>query len=128
MKLKAILCGCTAALSLAAVATPATQAQDTTITSASSSLNVGVNKGTLIRLDRSMSDVFVANQKIADVQVRSDRLLYVYGVGAGETTIYATDGAGRIVYSANVRVAQNIDQIRTMLGLAMPAPRSRSIR
>ena len=120
MKLKAILCGCTAALSLAAVATPATQAQDTTITSASSSLNVGVNKGTLIRLDRSMSDVFVANQKIADVQVRSDRLLYVYGVGAGETTIYATDGAGRIVYSANVRVAQNIDQIRTMLGLAMP--------
>ena len=120
MKLKAILCGCTAALSLAAVATPATQAQDTTITSASSSLNVGVNKGTLIRLERSMSDVFVANQKIADVQVRSDRLLYVYGVGAGETTIYATDGAGRIVYSANVRVAQNIDQIRTMLGLAMP--------
>ncbi|WP_339702616.1 type II and III secretion system protein family protein [uncultured Sphingosinicella sp.] len=120
MKLKAILCGCTAALSLAAMATPATRAQDTTITSASSSLNVGVNKGTLIRLERSMSDVFVANQKIADVQVRSDRLLYVYGVGAGETTIYATDGAGRIVYSANVRVAQNIDQIRTMLGLAMP--------
>ncbi|MBB4631002.1 type II and III secretion system protein family protein [Sphingosinicella soli] len=120
MKLKAILCGCTAALSLAVAATPATQAQDTTITSASSSLNVGVNKGTLIRLERSMSDVFVANQKIADVQVRSDRLLYVYGVGAGETTIYATDGAGRIVYSANVRVAQNIDQIRTMLGLAMP--------
>ncbi len=120
MKLKAILCGCAAALSLAAMATPATQAQDTTITSASSSLNVGVNKGTLIRLERSMSDVFVANQKIADVQVRSDRLLYVYGVGAGETTIYATDGAGRIVYSANVRVAQNIDQIRTMLGLAMP--------
>lgn len=120
MKLKAILCGCAAALSLAAMATPATQAQDTTITSASSSLNVGVNKGTLIRLERSMSDVFVANQKIADVQVRSDRLLYVYGVGAGETTVYATDGAGRIVYSANVRVAQNIDQIRTMLGLAMP--------
>ena len=67
MKLKAILCGCAAALSLAAMATPATQAQDTTITSASSSLNVGVNKGTLIRLERSMSDVFVANQKIADV-------------------------------------------------------------
>ncbi|WBX85901.1 type II and III secretion system protein family protein [Sphingosinicella microcystinivorans] len=120
MKLKAILCGCAAALSLAAMATPATQAQDTTITSAASSLNVGVNKGTLIRLERSMTDVFVANQKIADVQVRSDRLLYVYGVGAGETTIYATDSAGRIVYSANVRVAQNIDQIRTMLGLAMP--------
>ena len=123
MKLKAILkCGAVAALTLAAAGTPtaAIQAQDTTITSAASSLNVGVNKGTLIRLDRNMSDVFVANQKIADVQVRSERLLYVYGVGAGETTIYATDPAGRIVYSANVRVAQNIDQIRTMLGLAMP--------
>lgn len=120
MKLKAILrCGAFAALSLAAVGAPI-QAQDSTVTSAATSLNIGVGKGSLVRLDRGMTDVFVANQKVADVQVRSQRLLYVFGVGAGETSIYATDNAGRIVYSANVRVAQNIDQIRSMLGMAMP--------
>lgn len=123
MKLKAILkCGAFAALTITAAGAPLapTIAQDTTITTAATSLNIGVGKGTLVRLDRAMSDVFVANQKIADVQVRTERLLYVFGVGGGETSIYATDNAGRVVYSANVRVAQNIDQIRNMLGMAMP--------
>ena len=120
MKLKAILkCGAFAMLTLASIGAPI-HAQDSTIMSAATSLNVGVGKGTLVRLDRPMSDVFVANQKIADVQVRTQRLLYVFGVGAGETSIYATDNAGRVVYSANVRVAQNIDQIRSMLSMAMP--------
>jgi pilus assembly protein CpaC len=124
MKLKAILrCGALAALSFTALAAPLAPGSAQTaasITTAATSLNIGVGKGTLVRLERGMSDVFVANQKVADVQVRSERLLYVFGVGSGETTIYATDAAGRIVYSANVRVAQNIDQIRSMLGMAMP--------
>lgn len=123
MKLKALLkCGTLAALSVTAAGAPLApiQAQETTITSAATTLNIGVGKGTLVRLERPMTDVFVANQKIADVQVRSERLLYVFGVGGGETSIYATDAGGRIVYSANVRVAQNIDQIRNMLGMAMP--------
>lgn len=123
MKLKAILkCGALAALSITAAGIPSAQlvAQSATLTSAATAVNLGVGKGTLVRLDRGMTDVFVANQRVADVQVRSDRLLYVFGVGAGETSIYATDAAGRIVYSANVRVAQNLDQIRDMLGMAMP--------
>jgi pilus assembly protein CpaC len=123
MKLKAMLrCGAVAALSMVAVAAPQlpSAAQDATITSAATTLNLGVGKGTLVRMNRPVSDVFVANQKVADVQVRSAQLLYVFGVGGGETSIYATDSAGRIVYSANVRVAQNIDQIRSMLSLSMP--------
>jgi pilus assembly protein CpaC len=123
MKLKAIFrCGVAAAVSVAAIALPQTagNAQNSTVTRADNALSVGVNKGTLVRLPQAMSDVFVANQDIADVQVRTDRLLYVYGTGAGETTLYATDSVGRIIYSANVRVAQNIDEIRNMLSLAMP--------
>ncbi len=123
MKLKAIFrCGAFAATAATAIAAPVTlaTAQSTTIQNAESGLNVGVGKGTLITLPRPMTDVFVANQKVADVQVRSNRLLYVFGVGGGETSLYATDGAGRIIYSANVRVAQNIDQIREMLRMAMP--------
>jgi pilus assembly protein CpaC len=122
MKLKAYLrCGIVAAFSVAAVLpTPGVVAQEPRIQGAEGGLNIGVGKGTLVRLPRPMSDVFVANQKVADVQVRSDRLLYVFGVGAGETSIYATDNAGRVVYSATIRVAQNIDQIRNMLSMAMP--------
>src|SRR3546814_1975170 len=67
-----------------------------------------------------MSDVFVADPAIADIQVRSPRLLYIFGKGPGETTVYATDKVGAIVYSANIRVGNNFDQVSTMLRTAMP--------
>ena len=67
-----------------------------------------------------MTDVFVANDAIADVQVRSSTQLYVFGKGSGETTIYATDKAAAVVYAANVRVGTNIGSVDEMLRLAMP--------
>ncbi len=67
-----------------------------------------------------MTDVFVANDSIADVQVRSASQLYIFGKTRGETTIYATSKAGRVVYAANVRVGKNISSIDEMLHLAMP--------
>ncbi len=81
---------------------------------------LSVGRGRLITLPAGMSDVFVANPKVADVQIRSARQLYVFGKGPGETSIYATDNAGRVVYSANVRVGNNIETIDQMLSLAMP--------
>ena len=68
----------------------------------------------------AMADVFVANSEIADVQLKSQRALYVFGVGGGETTIYASNSRGDIIWSANVRVGSNIGSIDQMLALAMP--------
>ena len=86
----------------------------------SETLNLSQNTGTLVRLSSPMSDVFVANDSIADIQVRSSTQLYVFGKQAGETTVYATDKAGRVVYAANVRVGSNIGSVSEMLRLAMP--------
>jgi pilus assembly protein CpaC len=83
-------------------------------------LNLSKGTGTLVRLSDPMSDVFVANDGIADVQVRSSTQLYVFGKTQGETTIYATSKAGRVVYAANVRVGNNISSLGEMLHLAMP--------
>ena len=83
-------------------------------------LTLSKNTGTLVRLSEPMSDVFVANEGIADVQVRSSTQLYVYGKGAGETTIYATSKSGRVVYAANVRVGNNLSSVGEMLHMAMP--------
>ena len=100
-----------------AVAAPAAAAQSSR---PSETLNLSQNTGTLVRLSSPMSDVFVANDTIADIQVRSSTQLYVFGKGAGETTIYATDKAGRTVYAANVRVGTNVGSVGEMLRLAMP--------
>ena len=86
----------------------------------SETLNLSQNTGTLVRLSAPMSDVFVANDAIADIQVRSSTQLYVFGKSAGETTVYATDKSGRTVYAANVRVGTNVGSVGEMLRLAMP--------
>ncbi len=86
----------------------------------SETLNLSVGTGTMVRLSTPMSDLFVANDTIADVQVRSNNQLYVFGKARGETTVYATDRSGRVVYAANVRVGNNISSVDEMLRMAMP--------
>lgn len=101
------------------VVLPATaQAQSRPVPQETLTLSVG--RGQLINLPRAMTDLFIANEAVADVQVRSSRQLYVFGKASGETTVYATDSAGNVVYSTNVRVGNNLDSVSSMLSLAMP--------
>jgi pilus assembly protein CpaC len=81
---------------------------------------LSMGSGQQINLGSAITDVVVANPAIADVEVKSSRQLYILAKSAGETTIIATDAAGRTVYSATVRVGTNLDSIDQMLALAMP--------
>ena len=86
----------------------------------SETLNLSQGTGTMVRLSEPMSDLFVADDSVADVQVRSSNQLYIFGKKNGETTLYATSKSGRVVYAANVRVGSNISSVGEMLHLAMP--------
>ena len=108
------------ALALGTVGAAAPAVAQPTAARPAETVNLSKGTGTLVRLSEPMSDVFVANDTIADVQVRSSTQLYVFGKGQGETTIYATTKAGRVVYAANVRVGNNISSLGEMLHLAMP--------
>lgn len=83
-------------------------------------LVLSIGRGQLIQLPGTMTDLFVADNSVADVQVKSSKQLYVFGKAGGETTLYASNAAGQVVYSATVRVGSNIDSIDQMLTLAMP--------
>ncbi len=91
-----------------------------TVTSPARSIAISIGRGQLVTLPGKMTDVFVANDAIADVQVKSTNQLYVFGKAGGETTVYASNAAGDVVWSANIRVGTNIDSIDQMLKLAMP--------
>ena len=108
------------ALGLGTVATSAPALAQQSAARPSETLTLSQGTGTLVRLSGPMSDVFVANDAIADVQVRSASQLYVFGKGPGETTVYATGKNGKVVYAANVRVGNNISSVGEMLTLAMP--------
>lgn len=86
----------------------------------SSIVQIGTGRGRQVNLPRAISDIFVADEKVADVQVRSPTQLYLFGKTAGETTVYATTKSGAVVYAATVRVGNNTDSIGQMLTLALP--------
>lgn len=122
-KYKAAALARTLAIGLVAaalVSAPAQQASAQATQNANSSIDLSVGRGRLISLPAPMTDVFVANDEVADVQVRSGRQLYIFGKKPGETSIYATDASGRVVYSTVARVGNNIETIDQMLSLAMP--------
>lgn len=108
------------ALSLGTVTAAAPAAAQPVAARPSETLNLSQGTGTLVRLSAPMTDVFVANDQIADVQVRSSTQLYVFGKSSGETTIYATTKGGRVAYAATVRVGSNTGSLNEMMRLAMP--------
>lgn len=110
----------TTALTGAAAIAPATSNAAANSVSANDTLTLSVGRGKLITLPRAMEDVFVADQQVANVQIRSKTQLYVFGKGVGETSVYATDKEGRVIYSTVVRVGNNIETLDQMLNLAMP--------
>lgn len=95
-------------------------AAQTVAAAPTSSLSISIGRGRLVTLARPMSDLFVADEKIADVQVRSPTQLYIFGKAAGETTLYATAKGGSVIYSTTIRVGSNIDSVQQMLTMALP--------
>ena len=107
-----------AALPLAAAPTGTATAQQ--VVSPSEEIVISIGRGELVTVPGAMTDVFVANENVADVQIKSQRQLYVFGRAGGETTIYASNARGDVIFSANIRVGSNIGSIDQMLALAMP--------
>ena len=77
-----------------------------------------VGTGQLIRVEEAFSSLFVANPEVADVEVKSPRLMYLTGVGVGETTLFAVDDNDNVLMSSRIRVTHNLnaleDGIRSM--------------
>jgi pilus assembly protein CpaC len=108
------------AMSLTASGSSQAIAQPAGAVAPTNDVTLSVGTGRMVRLNGTMSDLFVANPEIADVQVRSPSQIYVFGKTAGTTTVYATDSSGHVVYSATVRVGQNLASVGQMLSIAMP--------
>jgi pilus assembly protein CpaC len=116
--LKSVLTLACALAPLAAV--PAGPAWAQSAISPAQDIALSIGRGQLITVPGTMTDIFVSNESVADVQVKSQRQLYVFGKAGGETTVYASNASGDVVWSANIRVGSNLDTVDQMLALAMP--------
>lgn len=122
--LKSVLIAATSLAPLgAAQAAPAPApraVQPTSAVNPSQDVVLSIGNGQLVNVAGTMADVFVANDAVADVQVKSARQFYVFGKAGGTTTVYASNAQGAVVWSGTVRVGSNLDSVDSMLRLAMP--------
>ncbi len=116
--MKSVLAAACAVVPLTLAPTVAGHAQ--TVMRPANDLVLSIGRGQLVTVPGTMTNVFVANEQIADVEIKSSNQLYVFGKGGGETTVYASNSAGTVIWSANIRVGSNIESVDQMLHLAMP--------
>ena len=89
-------------------------------TEGSEQVSLVVGTGQLIRVEEEFSSLFVANPEVADVEVKSPRLMYLTGVGVGETTLFAVDENDNVLMSTRIRVTHNIAALQE--GIRSMAP------
>lgn len=81
-------------------------------------LTIDMHQGRLIRLDRPAAGVFIADPAIADVQVKSPQIIYIFGKAAGETSLYAVDQDDKVIVGMPITVSLNIDRLREAISSA----------
>ena len=106
------------ALMSAPISSPAPAAE--VVTTAGHSMTIEVNQGQVVKLDKAAASVFVANPDIADVVVKSPKLLYVFGKKSGSTVLYAVDSEDQVLLNTRVVVLRDLDRMRSELTRLIP--------
>jgi pilus assembly protein CpaC len=83
-------------------------------------MQIELNKGTMVRLKGPATTVFVANPEIADIQVKSPTQIYVFGKKPGETSLYATDERDVVLLNTIVRVTHEYPRLQEALRRVAP--------
>jgi len=110
--------GLAMALLVAFMAMPASALE--IIDSTGGQIYVEVGKGRLLRLDEAPATVFLADPKVADLQFKSTKLVYVVGKSTGETSLYALDKKDRILLNRKIIVGYDLEQLKAAIGSLIP--------
>ncbi len=118
----ACLCVCTA---LAFAATPVRAAIDDAMgpnvpSRDDAILMVTLGKAEIVTVPGEISDILVADPKIADVVALQSDKLYIVGASIGETNIIATDRNGSVIRRMNVSVKVDTVAIEDMVHTLFP--------
>lgn len=119
-KIKSGFASAALAVSIAATATVVVSAPAEAQKSTDKQLTLSIGEVHQLNLGTAVTDVVVADPRVADVEVTSNKRVYILAKGAGMTDLVATDAAGRTVYRAKVLVGGNLSSLDQLLKLAMP--------
>jgi pilus assembly protein CpaC len=110
--------GLAMALLMAFLAMPASALE--IIDSSGGQIYVEIGKGRLLRLDEAPATVFLADPKVADLQFKSTKLVYLVGKATGETSLYALDKKDRVLINRKIVVGYDLEQLKTSIDQLIP--------
>lgn len=109
------------ALGLIALPSLSASAAPTQIVSpAGPAIQLDVGKGRLVRLAQPAASVFIADPDIADVQVKSSTLVYVFGKSSGVTTLYAVGEHDDVLLNAELTVRFDVARVQQAIRDLIP--------
>lgn len=83
-------------------------------------LTVEQNMAKPLEFNEKISELFVSNPDIADVQMNNPKVAYIFGKKPGQTSVIALNEKGKQVVNYRVVVTHNVGQIQTLVEEAAP--------
>lgn len=91
--------------------------------SVSQSIKLGLDKSTVIELERPAADVVITNPEIADAVVQTSKRIIFRGVQAGQTNAYIFDAAGRQLLNLEISVSVDTTSLQQIISRYVPDAR-----
>jgi pilus assembly protein CpaC len=88
---------------------------------APSSMTLEVSKGQLVRLEAAAASVFIADPEIADVEVMSPRLIYLFARAPGDTNLLAVGENDEVIVNLRLSVRQNVEGTGSAVAAVAPS-------
>lgn len=109
-------------VSLIMTAIPTAQAETLKILngSATSALNVPMNRAVVVESDQPFAELSIANPGIADISTLSDKSIYVLGKAPGRTTLTLLAPDGKLITNVDVQVSLDVAEFKERLQQILP--------
>ncbi len=88
--------------------------------SASSALEVPMNRAVVVESEIPFAEVQIANPGIADISTLSDKSLYVLGKAPGRTTLTLLGPDGKLISNVEVQVGADVAEFKERLRQILP--------
>lgn len=92
-------------------------------TNVSQTMKLGLNKSTVIELDRPVADVVITNPEIADAVVQTAQRLIFRGVAVGETNAFLFDRDGNPLLNLEIIVDADMAALKKLISRHVPDAR-----
>ncbi|MEQ9315102.1 MAG: pilus assembly protein N-terminal domain-containing protein, partial [Henriciella sp.] len=92
-------------------------------TNVSQTIKLGLNKSTVIELERPVADVVITNPEIADAVVQTAQRLIFRGVSVGETNAFLFDRNGDPLLNLEIVVDADMAALKKLISRHVPNAR-----